>query len=48
MIEHLADIAPEPEPSDTALTFGLLGVLCLLFVAAIVVVVVLVLRRRER
>jgi hypothetical protein len=47
VIEHLADAAPEPDPSDLALTFGLLGGLCLLFVAAIVVVVVLVLKRRR-
>jgi hypothetical protein len=44
----LADIAPEPEPSDVALTVGLLGVLCLLFVAAIVVVIVLVVKRRRQ
>jgi hypothetical protein len=44
----LADVAPEPEPSEVALTFGLLGLLCLLFVAAIVVVVVLVVRRRRQ
>jgi hypothetical protein len=44
----LRDIAPEPEPSDVALTFGLLGVLCLLFVAAIVIVIVLVVKRRQR
>jgi hypothetical protein len=44
----LADVAPEPEPSEIALTFGLLGLLCLLFVGAIVLVVVLVLRRRRQ
>jgi hypothetical protein len=48
VIELLADVAPEPEPSDVALTLGLLGGLCLLFVAAIVIVVVLVLRQRRR
>ena len=48
VIEHLADIAPEPEPTEVAWTFGLLGLLCLLFVAAVVVVVVLVLRRRRQ
>ena len=44
----LADVAPDPEPSEVALTFGLLGFLCLLFVGAIVVVVVLVLKRRRQ
>lgn len=48
MIEDLADLAPEPEPSELALTFGLLGLLCLLFVGSIVLVVVLVLRRRRQ
>lgn len=48
VIEHLADAAPEPDPSDLVLTLGLLGGLCLLFVAAIVIVVVLVLRRRRQ
>lgn len=48
VIEHLADIPPEPEPADVALTLGLLGGLCLLFVAAIVIVVVLVVRRNRQ
>jgi hypothetical protein len=48
VIEHLADVAPDPEPSEVALTFGVLGLLCLLFVASVVLVVVLVLRRRRQ
>lgn len=48
MIADLADMAPEPDSSELALTFGLLGFLCLLFVASIVVVVVLVVRRRRQ
>jgi len=48
VIEQLADVAPEPEPSDIALTLGLLGGLCLLFVAAVVIVVVLVVRRNRQ
>jgi hypothetical protein len=46
--EVLADVAPEPEPSDIVLTLGLLGGLCLLFVAAIVIVIVLVVRRNRQ
>ncbi|GAA0921664.1 hypothetical protein [Virgisporangium aurantiacum] len=48
MNEVLADVAPEPEPSDVVLTLGLLGGLCLLFVAAIVIVIVLVVRRNRQ
>jgi hypothetical protein len=48
VIEHLADVAPDPEPSEIALTLGLLGGLCLLFVAVIVIVVVLVVRRNRQ
>lgn len=48
MASVLKDIAPEPDSSDVALTFGLLGVLCLLFVAVIVVVIVLVVRKRRQ
>jgi hypothetical protein len=44
----LADIAPDPEPStDSFLVFGLVGLVCLVLVAAAVTVVVLVLRRRR-
>jgi hypothetical protein len=43
----LADIAPEPEPADTVVAVGLIGLVCLVLVAAVVLVVVLVLRRRR-
>jgi hypothetical protein len=43
----LADVAPDPEPAETLVTFGLVGLVCLVLVAAIVTVVVLVLRRRR-
>jgi hypothetical protein len=44
----LADIAPDPEPTtDSILVFGLVGLVCLVLVAAAVTVVVLVLRRRR-
>jgi hypothetical protein len=43
----LADVAPDPEPAETVVTFGLVGLVCLVLVAAIVTVVVLVLRRRR-
>jgi hypothetical protein len=46
--EVLADVAPEPEPSEVVLTLGLLGGLCVLFVAAIVVVILLVVRRNRQ
>jgi len=43
-----ADIAPDPEPStDSILVLGLVGLVCLVLVAAAVTVVLLVLRRRR-
>jgi hypothetical protein len=43
----LADVAPEPDPADTVVAVGLIGLVCLVLVAAVVLVVVLVLRRRR-
>lgn len=44
----LADVAPPgPSPAETAVSFGLIGLVCLVLVAAVVTVVVLVLRRRR-
>jgi hypothetical protein len=42
----LADVAPDPEPVESLVLFGLIGLVCLVLVAA-VVVVLLVLRRRR-
>jgi hypothetical protein len=42
----LADVAPDPEPTDSLLVVGLIGVVLLVLVAAAVIVVFMVRRRR--